>query len=262
MRALWMVLIGAAAIGIGAAQQDAKAFLRQVQQKYRNAKSWEMKIDITIETSFGDNSQKIRSISTVAMQTPNLMAAKIEASPPAPAREVYSDGETVYEYIPSAKQYIKRPAPPNFDGANRYLLGNAGILIGLLNEDLEKFDANVKIQFHGTQTVSGKQTRVVEISEKRGDSTLNLKLYIGAQDKLVYRAEWNQTTRMQQGGQGKNQAPLRAATKAVADIRYLSFDKPIAATRFRFKPPAGAKEVQPVPQQGQGGLPQLPAGSR
>jgi outer membrane lipoprotein-sorting protein len=248
-----------AVAAVGAAQQDAKAFLKQVQQKYRDAKSWEMKIDITVESSFGGNSQKQQSSSTIAMQRPNLVAAKVSASGFMPAREIYSDGKTVYLYAPSAKQYMKQPAPPDFKGANVGLLGDAGMLIALLDQDLDAAGQDVKVQFRGTQTIGGKQTRVVEVTERRGNSTSNLKLYVGTQDRLVYRVEWNQTVRPQQQGQGGGQAQQSLSMKATANIRYISFDKPIPASRFRFTPPKDAKEVQP-PQQGQPIPPPQPPG--
>ena len=250
MRTLWMAGVFLAVAAVGAAQQDAKAFLKQVQQKYRDAKSWEMKIDITVESSFGGNSQKQQSSSTIAMQRPNFVAAKVSASGFMPAREIYSDGKTVYMYAPSAKQYMKQPAPPDFKGANIGLLGDAGMLIAFLDQDIDAMGQDVKVQFRGTQTIGGKQTRVVEVTEKRGNSTSNLKLYVGAQDRLVYRVEWNQTVRPRQQGQGGGQAQQSLSMKATANIRYLSFNKPIPASRFRFTPPKDATEVQP-PQQGQ-----------
>jgi len=174
-----------------------------------------------------------------------------------PAREVYSDGKTVYIYAPSAKQYMKQAAPPDFKGANVGLLGDAGMLIALLDQDIDAMGQDVKVQFRGTQTIGGKQTRVVEVTEKRGNSTSNLKLYVGVQDRLVYRVEWNWTMRPQQSGQGGGQAQQSITTQVTANIRYISFDKPIPASRFRFTPPKDAKEVQP-PQQGQPITPSQP----
>jgi len=249
MKTLWIAVVVLTATAIGTAQQDAKAFLKQVQQKYRNAKSWEVSIDMTVEMNFGGNSNKQQISSTIAMQRPNRVAAKIGASAFAPPREVYSDGQTVYEYVPSAKQYLKRPAPPDLKGGNARLLGEAGMLMGIADQNLDELGPNAKIQFRGTQTISGKQTRVVEISDSQGNASLNLKLYIGAQDRLIYRVELSQTTRMQ-GGQGGAQTPQQSTMKITANLRYLSFDKPIPASRFRFTPPKGAKEVQP-PQPGQ-----------
>jgi outer membrane lipoprotein-sorting protein len=127
MRTLWMAVVIVAATAVGSAQQDAKAFLKQVQQKYRNAKSWEISIDITAELNFGGNSQKQQSSSTIAMQRPNRVAAKVGASGFSPAREVYSDGKTVFVYVPSAKQYMSSSLRrPNLTGANAGLLGEAG----------------------------------------------------------------------------------------------------------------------------------------
>ena len=259
MRTLWMAVVIVAATAVGSAQQDAKAFLKQVQEKYRNAKSWEISIEINAELRLGSDTRKLQSSSTVAMQRPNLVALKANASPPIPSREVYSDGKTVYEYVPSAKQYMKQPAPPNFDGMNVGLLGDAALLLALLSEDVDKLGQDTKIQFRGAQTVGGKQTRIVEINQSRGFSNRTVKLYIGAQDKLVYRVELNETSRPPQGGQGGGQAPQQFTTKATANIRYISFDKPIPASRFRFTPPKDAKEVQP-PQQGQPMTPPQPPG--
>lgn len=254
MRTLWITAAGLTIIALGMAQQDAKAFLKQVQQKYRNAKSWEVSINMNVEMSFGGNSNKQQISSTIAMQRPNRVAAKIGASGFAPPREVYSDGKTVYEYVPSAKQYVKRPAPSDLKGGNARLLGEAGMLMGIADQDLDALGPNAKIQFRGTQTIAGKQTRVVEVSDSQGNSSLNVKLYIGAQDKLIYRVELNQTMRSQ-GGQGGAQTPQQITTKVTANLRYLSFDKPIPASRFRFTPPKDAKEVQP-PQPGQMAPPQ------
>ena len=257
MRTLWTAVAIIAAAAVGSAQQDAKAFLKQVQEKYRNAKSWEISIDITVELNFGGNSQKQQSSSTIAMQRPNRVAAKVGASGFSPAREVYSDGKTVFVYVPSAKQYMKQPAPSDLKGANAGLLGEAGMLMGIAEQDLDQLGPNAKIQFRGTQTVGGKQTRIVEITDTQGNASVNLKLFIGTQDRLIYRVELNQTARSQQGGQGGGQAQPQSSMKVVATMRYISFDKPIPASRFRFTPPKDAKEVQP-PQQGQPMTPPQP----
>ncbi|MCS6923934.1 MAG: DUF2092 domain-containing protein [Fimbriimonadales bacterium] len=259
MRTLWIVAVACAATATGVAQQDAKAFLKQVQQKYRNAKSWEVQLDMTIEMSFGNNMQKQQVSSTVAMQRPNRVAAKIGASGFAPPREVYSDGKTVYVYFPGTKQYLKQPAPSDLKGANAALLGEAGLLTQIAERNLDELDPNTKIQFRGTQTIAGKQTRVVEITSNEPNSTTNLKLYVGAQDQLIYRLEMNRVDR-RSGGQGNAQQPQQFNTKVVANLRYISFDKPISAARFRFTPPKDAKEMQPqpmpnpapAPQQGRG----------
>ena len=256
MRTLWTAVVIVAATAVGFAQQDAKAFLKQVQQKYRNAKSWEISIDISAELNFGGNSQKQRSSSTIAMQRPNRVAAKVGASGFSPAREVYSDGKTVFVYVPSTKQYMKQPAPSDLKGANAGLLGEAGMLMGIAEQDLDQLGPNAKIQFRGTQTVGGRQTRIVEITDTQGNTSLNLRLFIGAQDLLIYRVELNQTARPQQGG---GQAQPQSSMKVVATMRYISFDKPIPASRFRFTPPKDAKEMQP-PQQGQPMTPPQPPG--
>lgn len=259
MRIVWIAAGLLTATAMGAAQQDAKAFLKQVQQKYRNAKTWELQIDITVETSFGGNMNRQQVRSTVAMQRPNRVAAKLGATMGMPERELYSDGTNVFVYVPSGKQYIRQPAPQNLSGANLQLLGEAGLLIGLMDQDLDQVGPNAKFQFRGNQTVNGRQTRIVEISNTEGNTTTNIRLFVGTQDQLIHRVELNQTMRGQ-GGQGGGQQQQSFTTKVTANIRYLSFDKPIPASRFRFTPPKDAKEIKP-PQQGQPqGQPPAPRG--
>jgi hypothetical protein len=97
----------------------------------------------------------------------------------------------------------------------------------------------------------------VEVSRTRGNATSTVKLYIGAQDRLVYRVELNEVSRpSQQSGQAQQPLTIRAT----ADIRYLSFDKPIPASRFRFTPPKDAKEIQPPQQALPMNPPHLPSG--
>lgn len=260
MRNLWIAAGLLAATAVGAAQQDAKAFLKQVQQKYRNAKSWEIQVDITMETSFGGNMNRQQVRSTVAMQRPNRVAAKLGASMMMPERELYSDGRTMFVYVPSGKQYMQQPAPPNFSGNNLQFLGEAGLLIGLMEQDLEQVGANAKFQFRGNQTINGRQTRIVEITTNEGNSTVNVRLFVGTQNQLIYRVELNQTIRAPSGQGGGQRQQQSLTTKATANVRYLSFDRPIPAARFRFTPPKDAKEVKPQQQGQPPAAPQAPRG--
>ncbi|MCS7301180.1 MAG: DUF2092 domain-containing protein, partial [Fimbriimonadales bacterium] len=95
MRTVWIAAVALAATATGVAQQDAKSFLKQVQQKYRNAKTWDMKVDMTIEMKMGTNSMKQQITSAFAMQRPNRIAAKVSLGG-IPTQEVYSDGKTAY----------------------------------------------------------------------------------------------------------------------------------------------------------------------
>ncbi len=259
IRTLWIAVVALAATAIGVAQQDAKAFLKQVQQKYRNAKSWDMKVDMTVEMRLGTNSMKQQITSAFAIQRPNRIAAKL-SSGGAVTQEFYSDGKTAYLYNPNAKEYIKMPVPADVGSSTAQLLGVVGMLLNFLDQDLDKMGPDTQFQMRGTQTVSGRQAQVVEIRQKRNNSSTVTRIFVGAQDRLVYRVEYTETQRMQ-SGQGNNAQPMERTTTATATLQYVSFDKPIPASRFQFKPPKDAKEVQP-PQQGQPMTPPPPSRGR
>lgn len=246
MRTVWTAVCVLAATALGVAQQDAKAFLKQVQQKYRNAKSWDMQIDMTVEVKMGTNSSRQQVSTALAMQRPNRIAAKVDSGG-IRVREIYSDGKTVYAYNPNQKQYQKRPAPPSFEGSTALLLGEAGLLLQFLDQDLDKMPENTQFQMRGTQPMGGKQTQIVEIRQGRGDGSNLTRLFVGTQDRLVYRVEYNETRRVPTGGQGGGQSAqqVQFSTTVTATLRYRSFDKPIPASRFRFTPPKDAKELKP-----------------
>lgn len=251
---LWLLF--AIGIGLGAsglAQQDAKAFLKQVQQKYRNAKTLDMSFTITLEMSMGANMSRQQITGRTAIQFPNKVYAKI--STPMGEQEIYSDGKTMYLYIPAAKQYMKQDAPADLRGQNIQFLGTAGLLFALINEDLDRPGTNRKFAFAGNQTVGGKQTRVVEVTDSQGNARTNLRLFIGAQDRLIYRIEANQTTQV--GGGQSGQKPQQMSNRLTATITYAGFDKPIPASRFKFNIPKDAKEIKPQPMPG-GTIPQGP----
>lgn len=260
MRTLWIAAIALASIAMGAAQQDAKAFLKQVQQKYRNAKTWDMKVDMTLEMKIGANSMKQQITSNLAIQRPNRVAAKLNFGGTA-TREIYSDGKTLYLYEPAANQYAKTTAPTEMGGSTAQLLGAVGMLLSFLDQDLDKVGSDVQFQMRGTATLSGRQVRVVEIRQKLNNGSVVTRVFVGTQDRLVYRVEYSETVRMQ-GGQGNNAQPVERTVTATATLHYLSFDKPIPASRFQFKPPKDAKEVQ-LPQAGAPiAPPQPPKGER
>ncbi len=239
---LWLLF--AIGIGLGAsglAQQDAKAFLKQVQQKYRNAKTLDMSFTITIEATIGANMNRQQVTGRTAVQFPNKVHAKI--STPMGEQEIYSDGKTMYLYVPAAKQYMKQDAPTDLRGQNVQFLGTAGLLFSLINEDLDRPGSNRKITFAGNQTAGGKQTRVVEVTDSEGNSRTSVRLFIGTQDRLIYRIEANQTTQI--GGGQSGQKPQQMSNKLTATITYAGFDKPIPATRFKFNIPKDAKEIKP-----------------
>lgn len=197
--------------------------------------------------------------STFAMQRPNRIAAKLNSG--GNVQEIYSDGKTAYLYNPNAKEYLKMPVPADVGSSTSQLLGVVGLLLNFLDQDLDKVGQDAQFQMRGTQNVSGRQVQVVEIRQKRNNGSTVTRLFVGVQDRLVYRVEYTETQRMQ-GGQGANQQPVERTTSASATLQYLSFDRPIPASRFRFTPPKGAREVQP-PQMGQSApSPQSPGRGR
>lgn len=240
MRNLIIAIAGVLLLGALLAQQDAKAFLKQVQQKYRNAKTMDVNVNLTIEFQMGSNNGRQVIDAHTVVQFPNRVYARIKGGMMGET-EIYSDGKTMYMYNPTTKQYMKREAPPTLKGPGAGILGPVGLLFMLAEEDLDKGGANRKFAFKGTQNLQGKQVRVVEITESGNGGNSTVRLMVGMKDMLIHRVESVETRRGQQQGQTMTQ-------KVTVSIKYNSFDKPVPASRFKFTPPKDAKEIQaPTP---------------
>lgn len=226
--------------------QDAKTLLKQVQQKYRQMKSMEVSVEIRAEFSQGGSSSMLQVQSTLALQKPNRVAMKTSSNNPMLSREIYSDGKNLFIYIPAAKQYIKRESPPDLQGQGGNLLGEAGMLLSFAEANLDDPNSKARYTFKGKKTLNGKPTRIVEVRENQPHASRVYRLYVGEQDKLVYRVELDETMQMSSNQQG--QPPRQFTMKTEANIRYISFNKPIPASRFKFTPPKDAKPMQ-MPQQ-------------
>jgi outer membrane lipoprotein-sorting protein len=244
MRTLIAIGMGAALLS-GLFAQDAKALLKQSQQKYRQMQSMEATIELKAEMNQGGKTSQIQQKASLVMQRPNKLALKSSGNMPFATQEVYSDGKELTIYMPAMKQYIKRPAPPNFEGPNAMLLGQLGMLLGFADENLDDPNSKAKYAVKGKKTIAGKTTHIVEVTERQGNNTSVIRLYVGEQDKLIYRLEMDQKGQIPAGQQG--QPPMHVAMKVEADIRYASFNKPISASRFKFTPPKDAKPMQ-MPQ--------------
>ncbi len=250
-----IVAMAAALLISGLPAQDAKAFLKQVQQKYRQMKSMEATVVINFQASGGSTPMKQQARSSLAIQKPNKVAMKSSGGSPMAQQEVYSDGKDLFIYMPAMKQYLKRPAPANFDGPAAGLLGYLGMLLGFANENLDDPNSRAKYVFRGKRTIAGKPTRIVEVTESRQGMSAKIRLFVGEQDKLIYRLEMEQQLQQAAGQQGQPARPSRITLQA--DIRYISFNKPIPASRFKFTPPKGTTEMQmPRPS----GAPMTPPG--
>ncbi|MDW8051528.1 MAG: DUF2092 domain-containing protein [Armatimonadota bacterium] len=248
MRVVWAVVAGLAVTLTGTAQQNAKAFLDKVLQKYRNANSWELSADFTLETTMGANQSRQVIEGTMLFQRPNMAVIKMRSAG-MPLGEFYCDGKHAYQYNPTTKQYLKQPAPADLKEANILILGPwFGQLLMALEQDLDKTAQNAKFEFRGTQTIAGKPTRVVEVSETKGNRSSKTRVYVGVRDSLVYRIEQTEVVRPAQQGVSDSQANIPPrTTKIVVNLRYVSFNKRIPVARFRFTPPKDAKEIK-LPQ--------------
>lgn len=239
---LWLLPIGLVA-GLAIAQQDAKAYLKQVQQKYRNAKTLDVKVNLVMEFQLGSNTGRQSIEAHIVAQFPNKVYAQIKGGMMGTS-EIYSDGKTMYLYQPATKQYLKREAPPSLKGPGAGTLGPIGLLFAWADEDLDKGGTNRKFTFKGTQNLDGTQVRIVEITEKNNNSSGVGRFFVGQKDMLIRRVEFTATSKNPQSGQSMVQ-------KVTATIRYNSFNKPVPASRFKFTPPKDAKQMQmPTPQGG------------
>jgi hypothetical protein len=123
---------------------------------------------------FGGNSQKQQSSSTIAMQRPNLVAAKVDASGFSPAREVYSDGKTVFVYVPSAKQYMKQPAPPELRRARMWgCWAMRAMLMALAERRFRPAGQKPKSSFAARRPSRASRRELWRSTDTQGNSTLH-----------------------------------------------------------------------------------------
>jgi len=242
MRTIVAFSLSVALLG-GLFAQDAKTLLKQSQQKYRQMQSMEASIVINAQITQGNNTVKQQMRSTLALQKPNKLAMKASGDNPMATREAYSDGKQLIISLPAMKQYLKREAPPDLDApAAGAAMGELSLLFGFAKENLDDPQSKAKYALKGKKTINGKPTHVIEVTEKQANASQVIRLYVGVQDKLIYRLEMDQQAQMPSNQQG--QPPQRFAMKIEADIRYLSFNKPIPPSRFKFTPPTDAKPAQ------------------
>lgn len=241
----WISLCLISAFASAAMAQDGKQIVQKMEQRYMKMKSIEMKATANIKvTGMTNMDQKVSF--EMAYTKPNK--AVIKSSMQGMSRELYSDGKTMYSYMPSQKTYQKAAAPPNLAALGGSPNDPAALIFSLMSGNLTK-DPDTKFKFVRSAKVGARDVHVVEISPKRNNANVNASvlMFIGKADNLVHRVEMTQSVKMQ--GQG-NQPPTEMKMNGFADLQYVSVDKAIAPARFAFKPPKDAKEAT-----GQGGGP-------
>lgn len=222
--------------------QDGTQIVQKAEQKMKALKTIEFSINAQVQISgMMQMNQNIQA--TMAVMKPNKLAAKINMSGTSTqSQELYSDGKTMYVYMPAQKQYVKQPSPPNIL-ENRGRVGDpVSMVMSMLGGN---FASNPNMQFKliKSANVGGKETHVVEMTQKKADPNGKMRalLYVGKADSLIHKAEFEQATKMpaQQG-----QQPVESKIKASGTLKYISLNKAIPASRFMWKPPAGVKEMQ------------------
>jgi outer membrane lipoprotein-sorting protein len=237
-----ILMCGMTLIASMAMAQDGKQIVQKAEQKMKALKSIEFSVSAQMQVSgMMQVNQNINA--TMAIVKPNKLAAKINMSGTmSQTQELYSDGKTLYAYMPSQKQYVKQPSPPNIL-ENRGRAGDpVSMIMSLLGGNFTK-DPNMQFKLLKSASVGGKDTHVVEMTPKKADPNGKMRalLYVGKADSLIHKAEFEQSSKMPAQG---NQKPVENKMKATGTLKYISLDKAIPASRFAWKPPAGVKEMQ------------------
>lgn len=258
---LWY--LGVMVLLSGVSAQDGRSIVQQAEKKIEAIKTLEVAMEGRVQT--GQMSQQISG--TMLYKKPNkfrmVMKVTLGGQSPAIEQHLYSDGKNLWMYMPGMNQYIKRAAPKNLQ--EKSSLGQAAQSSPLmLFSEKPSRDKETTFKLIKSTNLEGKEVQVVEARPKNPQKGLasgsnpKFLLYIGKNDSLIYKVEYFDSVRQQRmDAQGKVQM---SEMKIEADVvfNYRAVNKPISDSTFAFKPPAGAKEFQPLTPPGVGAPPPKP----
>lgn len=220
-----------AALGAGTlparADEQADALLKEVATATKAAKT--LSADLTLSQEVKGQPMKMEG--KVKLKKPNL--ARIELGPPA-NQTVVSDGKTLWMYMKSDNQYLKRNADVN--GLNMFAPGAFPVSMFFNPEftGLANNLADYKMRVADKETIGGKECQVIEATAEKPISH-TIKLYVSPA-KLVTRS----TIDLKQG---------QDTIKLTADLSNVQVDQPLTTAAFTFTPPKTAKLYQPPKQE-------------
>ncbi|MEJ5250498.1 MAG: outer membrane lipoprotein carrier protein LolA [Chthonomonadetes bacterium] len=216
--------------------QDVQSILSKVTAAYRSAKSYQAQVSITETRQMGGQQQKQSTTLTTKYKAPNKMVTIVQGRE---SMQVYSDGKTMYIYLPKEKQYMKAPAPASL--AQQGGVGAAGA------GDPSQIGAQLQTMFAtgakklADQTVGGKPMFVLQSSRsgQSQDGKISFKMTATAFiDKASYLLRQLTLSSVQSQG---TQNLTQTITISFASQQ---INPNLPDSVFVFKPPAGAKEQQ------------------
>ena len=213
--------------------QDVQTILSKVAAAYKNAKSYQAQATMTQVRQMGSQKQQNTSTITTKFKAPNKMVTVVEGKD---RLQVYSDGKTMYIYLPQEKEYMKGPAPASLAMAGSGFGSGDPSQIGVQLQAM--FGTNAKL---ADRRVGGKPVFVIQStqSQQSPDGKSSLKMTATA---LIDKATYVVRQIIIEGTRSMG------AQKMVENITITFASQQINPNLpdsvFAFRPPAGAKERQ------------------
>jgi outer membrane lipoprotein-sorting protein len=231
--ALFAALVQIPAVSYGApSAQSVMNGMIQAQNKMRTFRARQIMKGTSIIG--GSGSQVV----DYALQKPNKVRIEMRQSAGAkPMRIIVCDGKKMWIYDGQGNQYMSQVQPKSID----MFLPNGGA-VGAAS--LSK--AAKAATYAGTAKVGGVDTNIVQFTQ----AGKQVKVWIGAKDSMIYRIVADSTDaerKMLEQIMKRSKKPMpKLKGRSVTTIEFsnVQVDKPLPASLFTFRPPAGAKELK------------------
>lgn len=216
--------------------QDVQTILNKVTTAYKNVKSYQAQASIS-QTMKRGNQQSQQSITfSTKYKAPNKVATVIQGDQ---SLQVYSDGKTLYVYLPKKKEYTKMPAPAS--------LAQPGGMGAIGSGDPSQLGTQLQAIFSTNakklpdRNVGGKPAFVIQASQS-GKSPDGKAIFQMTATAFIDKATHMLRQLVLNSTQSKGTQKIAQTTT----IRFTSqkINPNLPDTVFTFRPPAGAKERQ------------------
>ncbi|HYP26206.1 MAG TPA: redoxin domain-containing protein [Blastocatellia bacterium] len=235
-------------------QDDARALLDKVAEKYNGLKQYHLEGTTTMEM-VAKGSATVVEMQTV-MISDGPTRRRVEMRSPVMGFVTVTNGETSWLYLPSLNQYIKQPtAEMEKDGLSvlKDSFSNLSAFGDLMKAQVNEWrDVNKRVKqarILREETIypqgEGVDCFVVEVEQEptegplKGGPVTPIKTLWIEKDRLLI-ARQQTLFKMKDAGQGD------VEVKTVSVLRSARLNEPVAESSFTFAPPSGARLVEKI----------------
>jgi outer membrane lipoprotein-sorting protein len=246
-RAGWLLFLSVAmtitATASAPSPDAAKKLLESVAHRYQNAKTLILS-GMMINTSKSPQQEfSVTTRFTLHAQRPNRMRLVMETTLPEGIKQrqtIVSDGKFTFTEFPQFKQVLKRPLTPEGKVPQQVPFGDVFEVDNLLKRVKEA-------QIVGEETVQGRRAKVVKVTTDDGTT---VRLWIA--DNILWQTQAvieGKRLSSLMGSDPQKPNPFAEAMKQTTmtitvKFERVTFNVPIPASTFTYKPPEGFKVVE------------------